>query len=273
MAFKKPLVIQNINPRTVFTIIIWLIVAWVLARPLKGIGENTYLFLGSLTSNGFQNVLHTKSFAEGLVHSKKLITEQSKTIGLLTIKVKYLENQVKEIENLKKLLSLKHQINYQTISASVIGRSADNWHKQAILDKGKNYNIMLGDAVLSHRGVIGQIIEVHKNSSVVQLISDPSYKLGCKIAKKNIIGILSGLTNSHGLLEFIPIGTNVKVGDLVVTSGITTSDLLLTYPSGHPIGKISKISKKKSKGSDLYIEVKLSENLNSLSDVLVFSPD
>ena len=46
-----------------------------------------------------------------------------------------------------------------------------------------------------------------------------------------------------------------------------------SYPPGHPVGRISKISKKKSKASDLYIEVKLSENLNSISDVLVFSPE
>ena len=274
MAFlKKPLFIQNINPRAFLTILIWLIIAWILARPLKGLGENAYLLAGSLTSHSFQLVSQAKTNIEELIQSKRLVKEQSEVISLLKIKINHLENQVKETENIKSLLNLKKGMNYKTISASIIGRSADNWHKQIILDRGANHKIMLGDVVLTSKGVVGQIVEVDKESSVVQLISDLSYRLGCKIARKNVIGILSGSTNSVGLLEFIPVGTDVNTGDLVITSGIGTNNLSPTYPAGHPIGKIKKVSKKKNKASDLYIEVKLSEDLSSLSNVLVFSPD
>ncbi|MBI3591845.1 MAG: rod shape-determining protein MreC [Candidatus Melainabacteria bacterium] len=273
MSFKKPLFIQNINPKAVFTIVIWLIVAWVLSRPLHGIGQHIYELLGTLTSSTFQNISKTKSNAEDLLKSKVLVSKQAKTISLLKIKMNYLENQIKETENLKGLLNLKRSLSYKTVCTNVIGRSADNWHKQIILDKGKEYNIMLGDSVLSAKGIIGQVVDVDKNISIVQLISDPSYKLGCKIAKKNILGILTGKTNSISIIQFIPVGSNVKTGDLVITSGIATGGLQPTYPTNHPIGKVSKVSKKKSKTSDLYIEVKLSEDLNSLSDVLVFSPN
>lgn len=272
MWIKKPLFVQSINPRTVLTIIIWLTIAWILARPLKGIGEHTYLFLGSITNNTLKSFLQSKSDLGELFKAKKIIKEQFNTISLLKIKINYLENQLKETENLKNLLNVRKQVSYRTITTSVIGRSADNWHKQIILDKGENYKIMPGDSVLSKRGIIGQIVEVNKNTSLVQLISDPSYKLGCKIVKKNTLGILSASTNTIGLLEFIPIGTDIMIGDIVVTSGIGTGDLPPTYPSGHIVGKITKVSRKKSKASDLYIEVKLSEDLNSLSDVLVFSP-
>ena len=273
MSFKKPLFIQNINPRTVFVVIIWLIAAWILSRPLQGIGKNIYVLLGTLSNNIFQNVSLSKSNLEELLSAQKIVNEQSKTISLMKIRINYLENQIKETENLKSILNLKNDLSYKTISAKIIGRSADNWHKQIILDKGTTCKIMQGDAVLSKNGVIGQIVEVDKKTSVVQVISDPSYRLGCKIAKKNIIGILSGKTNSIGLLEFIPIGSLVKAGDLVVTSGIASGNLLPTYPPGHIVGKINKVSKKKSKGSDLYIEVKLKEDLTMLSDVLIFSPD
>ena len=272
MVFKKPLFIQSINPRTAFAIILWVMLAWVLSRPLKGIGENIYKILGAATNNTFQNISQTKSTAEELLKSKFLVQEQSKTISLLKIKINYLENQIKESDNLRNLLSLKKVLHYKTIAASVIGRSADNWHKQIILDKGQDSGIMIGDSILSTKGVIGQVVDITKDFSTVQLISDPSYRLGCKIANKDILGILAGKTNSVGLVYFIPIGSNVKVGDLVVTSGITTGNLSLTYPANHPIGRVSKVSKEKSKASDLYIEVKLTEDLNSLSNVLVFSP-
>ncbi len=273
MSSRKPLLIQSINPRTIFTIIVWLILAWVLARPLQGIGKNVYLMLGSFTNNVFEGLSQSKSSAEELLQSKKLLKKRIKTISELSIRINTLENQTKETDRLKSLLDLKNHVNYKTITASVIGRSADNWHKQVIINKGKMQNIMIGDSVLTSKGIVGQIVEVDNHSSIVQLISDPSYKLGCKVNKKNILGILSGKTNSIGLLEFIPIGTDIMAGDIVVASGIASRNLSPTYPAGHPVGKIIKISRKKSRGSDLYIEVKLSEDLNTLSDVLIFSPD
>ncbi|MBI2996040.1 MAG: rod shape-determining protein MreC [Candidatus Melainabacteria bacterium] len=273
VSFKKPLFIQNITPRLIFTFVISLIVVWVLARPLKAIGEEIYFLLGSLTNNVLHNISSTKSIAGELITSKELVKKQAKLILLFEIKIKHLESQVKEIENLRNLLNLKKRLKYKTIPTTVIGRSADNWHKQIILDKGGIHNVMTGDSVISPQGVIGQVVEANTYYSIVQLISDPGYQLGCKVAKKNILGILSGKTNSISLLEFIPIDTNIAVGDLVVTSGISTKSLSPTYPPGHPVGKVIRISKKKKKASDLYIEVQLSENLNSLNNVLVFSPD
>ena len=248
-------------------------VAWILSKPLQEIGKTIYGSIGLFVNNTFELITHGKLITEELITSKKLVKEQEKIISLLEIKTNYLENQNKKINKLKEILSLKKDIRYKTVSANVIGRSPDNWHKQIIIDKGKDLNVKPGDSVISAKGVVGQVIETDKNISVVQLISDPSYKLGCKIKKRNILGILSGRTNSTSLLEFIPIGSKVKTGDIVETSGIASGGLSPSYLPGHPVGKISKISKKKSRASDLYIEVKLSENLNSLSEVLVFSPD
>ncbi len=273
MSIKKPIFSQTITPQKLLTLIVWLIVAWIFSRPLIGIGQNIYKSLGSFTSHTVQGIYESKSSAEDLLKAKTLVQKQENKISLLEIKLNYLKNQIDELDKLKKLLGLKKNLSYRATSATVIGRTPDSWHKQIIIDKGIKNRIMLGDAIVSDKGVIGQIVDIDKSNSIVQLISDPSYKLGCKIKKKNIIGILSGKTNSVGILEFIPIGTDVQVGDVVITSGIGSQSLPATYPPGHPIGKISKLSKKNNKASDLYIEVKLFEDLNSLSDVLVFSPN
>ncbi len=273
MALKKTFFVQNIKPKTIFTIFLWLMVAWALSKPLQEIGKTIYSSVGTLANNAFELVTHGKSITEELITSKKIANEQEKEISLLKTKIDYLENQNSHITQLKELLNLKKSTRYKTISANVIGRSPDNWHKQIIIDKGKNEGVKSGDSVITTKGIVGQVIETNNNTSTIQLISDPSYKLGCKIKKRNILGILSGRTNSTGLLNFIPIGTKVKTGDLVETSGIASGGFAPTYPPGHPVGKIRKTSKKKSKASDLYIEVKFSEDLNSLNNVLIFSPD
>lgn len=270
---KKQLFTLNVNPRTILTIMIWLFTAWFLSRPLQSIGQVTYKLLGVGIHNAFHGISRIRSNTEELLKAKTLVKKQLNKISLLETKINYLENEVQHHDNFRKLLNFKKDLNYKTIGVSVIGRSADNWHKQIILDKGANHNVRLGDSILSTDGVIGQVVSVNNDTSTVQLISDPSYKLGCKIARSNILGILTGKSNSIGLINFIPIGSDVKPGDLVVTSGIRAGKLPPIYPPNHPIGRVVKVSKEKSQASDLYIEVKLSENLNSLSDVLVFSPD
>ena len=268
----QSLLIQNINPRLFFLAFIFISLTWILARPLKGIGEFTYKIFGLAVNRSFEGLIEGKSNLSSLIKFKTIAQEQSKTISLLKIKLNDLKDERNETQSLKELLDLKKQLNYRAIVSSVIGRSPDNWHKQITIDKGASQNIMIGNSVLSKSGVVGQVIEVNKDFSIVQLISDTSYKLGCKIAKKNITGILSGKTNSIGLLEFIPVGTNIEIGDLVITSGIKTKDLPPVYPGGQIVGKVIRVSKKKSKTSDLYIEVKLYEDLTMLSNVLVFSP-
>ena len=271
MFLKRPLFTQNLNPKLFFLAFITISLIWILSRPLRGLCDFTYKILGLAVNNSFQSLTEVKSNLQNLIKYKITAEEQSKTISLLNIQLNYLQDEANKVQDLQKLLNLTKQLAYKAIISNVIGRSPDSWHKQIIIDKGASQNIMVGNSVLSKNGVIGQVIEVGKYYSIVQLISDPTYKLGCKIAKKNIIGILSGKTNLIGLLEFIPVGIDIKVGDVVVTSGIKTKDLPPIYPYGHNVGKVIKVSKKKGKASDLYIEVKLDEDLTMLNNVLVFS--
>lgn len=261
------------SAKAVFNIIILLVVLWILSRPLKGIGEYLYRTVGTLINNTFQNISTSKSNIDELFNAKILAKSKEKEITSLTIRVNQLKNQEEENIRLRNLLNLKKELGYKATAAEVIGRSPDNWHKQIIINKGTNNGVSKGDAVLSEKGIVGQIVEVNESTSSVQLISDPSYKIGCKVAGKDLIGILSGKTNSTGLLHFIPVGSDIKIGNKIITSGISINKVTSTYPRGYPLGKVSKISKKKNQFSDLYIEVKLNEDLTSINNVVVYSSD
>ncbi|MBI1858953.1 MAG: rod shape-determining protein MreC [Candidatus Melainabacteria bacterium] len=261
-----------ISGKALFNVILLIIFFWIVSRPLKGIGEKLYGFFGKTAHTTYQNISESRSNVNQLFKANELLNKQEETITKLNFKLNNIGSEIKENKELKSLLKIKKDLNYRTLSARIIGRSADNWHKQVIIDKGLNENIMIGDSVLSNKGIVGQIVEVNKQTSTIQLISDPSFKLGCKIVDKDLIGIVKGKTTSYGLLKYIPVGSNIKIGDKVVTSGITVSNLAPTFPKGYPIGKVSRVSKKKNKFSDLYIEVKLYEDLTKLSNVLIFSP-
>lgn len=272
MQFKSPLFLQRTKPQFLFPLIIFLAILWILFRPLQEAVEILYSISGGAVKKVSESLSKSKYSFEELLRSKTLLKKQSRTLSILKIKLNYIESEVKKTENLKKILGLQKNIAYKTLAANLVGRTPDNWHKQIIIDKGLANGIKAGDSVLSNKGIVGQIIDVSRNTSIVQLISDPTFRIGCSIGKKGTLGILSGKTNSIGIIHFVPVGSNVKKGDLVITSGISTSNLLQTYPPHHPIGKISKISRRKYKGTDLYIEVTLFENLQTLTNVLVFCP-
>ncbi len=272
MSSKWLSIVQNINPRIAFTLAICFMVLWVLSRPLKWVGENIYLICGSSLNSSFQTVAHAKSSLTELINANKNVKEQERTITLLKHKIYILENQSTGYKTLSSILSLKKSLSHRTFAANVIGRSPDNWHKQLIIDKGSSDGIKAGDSVLSNKGIVGQVVDVSNNSSFVQLISDPGFRIGCRLKRANLLGILNGNSNKSGTIQFIPIGSNVRVGDYVVTSGIASGGLPQTYPPNHPIGRISKIGKKKIKNADLYIEVKLNEDLTRTNEVLISSP-
>lgn len=249
-----------------------LIFLWILARPLRGIGEGIYFWSGRFLNSFVQSFSEAKSNINNILVANNTAIKQKRKISNLIVRNIYLENKYSEIVELSKLLELKSIFNYRTIASKVIGRTADNWHKQIILDKGLSDGIKQGNAVLTDRGLVGQVIELDKNSSIVELVSDPGFKVGCKILNKNILGITTGLNNKIAIVKYIPIDAEIAIGDLVVTSGISVKNSHPTYPQGYPIGRISKVSKNNQHGSDLYLEVRLFENLNSLNNVLVFSP-
>ncbi len=65
------------------------------------------------------------------------------------------------------------------------------------------------------------------------------------------------------MVQFTPIDTEIKIGDIVTTSGVAGR-----FKSNIPIGKVVSITKDpEKKFSD--IDVKAFENLDNLSDVIL----
>lgn len=120
--------------------------------------------------------------------------------------------------------------------ARVIGRAGAPMARMIRIDKGSNQGIRPSFPVLSHEGVLGQVLSVAPNFSDVLLITDASSAIEAKIVGSGARGLLRGITSSSEyLLEIRDIDglAQVQVGDVVVTSGQNSF-----FPSGIPIGKI-----------------------------------
>ena len=136
--------------------------------------------------------------------------------------------------------------------ARVIARVGAPMARMVRIDKGGKHGIRPSCPVLSHEGVLGQVLSVAPNFSDVLLVSDASSAIEAKIVRSGARGLLRGITSGDEyLLEIRDIeGLNlVQEGDTVVTSGQNSF-----FPDGIPIGKIIDSS---ASSDELYVSARI----------------
>ena len=84
---------------------------------------------------------------------------------------------------------------------------------------------------------MGQVIRVNPTSSVALLLTDPSHGIPVEINRTGLQTVARGGGDGRVLtLPFLPGNADVKVGDLLVSSGLGGR-----FPAGYPVGEIFDI--------------------------------
>lgn len=177
----------------------------------------------------------------------KRIYAKYKDIDKRASKVKLLEEENRELrkslDELKKTLNLKSLItDYGAINATIVNRNVGYWYNTLTIDKGENDGVKEGMIVINNEGLIGKVIKATYYNCDVKLITTPDLnnKISVGITSNDNVtyGLLSGYDKTTKYLSVVDIidNTDIKVGDKVVTSGLSE-----TYPKGISVGVVSKI--------------------------------
>jgi rod shape-determining protein MreC len=175
-------------------------------------------------------------------------------------------NLALENQKISELLDSSYKIpNHDVLLARVKSISQSRLSNKIVIDKGLNDEVALSQLVVASNGVVGQVIQVTPLFSTVRLISDPTQFMPVKNARNGIRGITKGMaSNEKGMIvEYVPLDSDVKVGDLFLTSGIGNS-----YPSGYLAGRVTSIDDSVD-ASFLSITLQPSQNMNKLEMVLI----
>jgi rod shape-determining protein MreC len=135
-----------------------------------------------------------------------------------------------------KIQDFRNNQNYASIVANVIGRDPSSWNASLIIDRGHAEGIEVGQPVVSTLGVVGRIIEVGHNTSKVILLSDPTFAVAAVVERSRENGLLTGTLEGELRLQYLTDNADVKVGDTLVTSRLSTA-----FPEGILIGHITDV--------------------------------
>lgn len=168
---------------------------------------------------------------------------------------------------LEDLLNFKEKLSFEPLAARVVGKEPAYWYQTIVVDRGRKDDVLEGMIVLAPAGVVGQVIHTSEHYSKVLLANAPSSAIDAMIQKNRTRGILKGAGERGYVLHYVLKNADVEEGDYIVTAGIGG-----VFPAGIPLGRVSKIYKKK-RGMFQEIEVKPHVDFQKLEFVFIDPTD
>ncbi len=144
--------------------------------------------------------------------------------------------RAKDYDLLRSQIALPSRPQYTAIAANVIARDTNLWYKRLIIDRGTLDGVKRDMPVVTATGVVGRVIAVGPNHSMVQVITDKHAGAGAMLQESRVKGEVRGLDNARAELKNIPANEEVKPGDVVVTTGLDR-----IYPRGLVIGTVEAV--------------------------------
>ncbi|MEN9542618.1 MAG: rod shape-determining protein MreC [Actinomycetota bacterium] len=198
----------------------------VVLAPFQKAGSSIVSPLGNLFDD-ITNLGRTQSKIDAL----KEENEQLKSQLILN------ENVVGELEQLKGVLDLAGQARFKVVPARVITRGGTaTFGETIVIDKGSSAGIKRDMTVIATSGLVGVVKSTTTNSSVILLMSDPSFRVGVRVAGTQDMGILSGGGDNRFTIQMLSATGQIKVGDVLLSRG-SSGDR--PFVPGVPVGKVS----------------------------------
>ena len=150
---------------------------------------------------------------------------------------------------------------FRSITVEILADTSNRYFSSILLKAGKSSGVSENNTIVSSRGLVGRVTEIGNKVSRGLLLSDISSRVPVSISSSEIQGILIGQNLNRPKINYIKNLNDIKVGDLVVTSGKGG-----IFPSNLVVGSVAILDKKNQN-----IEVDLFVNPKSLSRVRIIN--
>jgi len=186
-------------------------------------------------------------------------------LALLESEQARLREEVESARRVKALLGFKEERALPMVAARIVGTDIYGLTRTVTIDVGESDGVKRNMAVVTHRGIVGKIIELHGDSSMVLLATDPRFRVDGVVQRNRVKGIVEGSGGERLILKYIRQLDDIEVGDRIISSGLGG-----IFAKGLTVGEVAKVEV----GDDSffqYVEVTPSVDLERMEEVLVIT--
>jgi len=235
--------------------------------------------MGLTMASFFQNGMHEsgkflKQTFTSIAELKRLSDAYQETLSQIE-SYKGIERELEQLEQenqrLQDILDFSESVTFENIPVEVIARDPVNLYSSILINKGSRRGIQKDMAVVAYQdgmiGLVGRVVEVGLNTSLVMPLSDKSSYVAARIQENRFQGLVHGNgINSNTLqMEYVSRKalSSIQKEDLVLTSGLNS-----LYPSDIIVGRIVSIESREY-ASSLDLELQPVVDFDRLEYLLV----
>lgn len=186
------------------------------------------------------------------------------SLELLRLREAQLENdRLRQLLQFRSSQVVAENFRAAKVLASNPGRIANT----ILIDLGHADDIVTRLPVVTADGLVGRVLEVHQNTSVVQLLLDRNCRVSAVVQRESRTQGIVTCEEGVFYLRNVGVRSDITVGDVVVSSGLGD-----VFPGGLYIGRVESLG---AVGQELFREVILSPGVNftNLEEVFVLKVD
>jgi rod shape-determining protein MreC len=173
-----------------------------------------------------------------------------------------------ENERLTREMRLSRALPWAGSWARVVNKTPSDWYGSFFINKGSDDNISVNDTVLGMQeervALAGRVFEVYPKFSKVLLLTNAAASAVCAIAPAGFEALVEGKGTWLLKMNYVPEESALAEGAELVTA---PGGLL--FPSGVPVGRVTKLYPRESFMNFITADVSPYVNVNMLKEVFV----
>jgi rod shape-determining protein MreC len=154
----------------------------------------------------------------------------------LGAQVAILREQAAENDRLRGMLNLAKQFECSFLLVKVIARDPSEGFRSIVITAGSKDGVQQWMPVVGEKGVVGKVVQVMHNISLVQILRDPANRISVMARRSRSFGILETIDGNQFFVRYRS-HEDVNSGDTITTSGLGG-----IYPAGLTVGFIDRIA-------------------------------
>lgn len=138
---------------------------------------------------------------------------------------------------LERIAEIRADFEVPMLSSELVGVDPSPWFRSVLIDRGKTHGVRSGMPVISELGLVGLVTETSTRAAKAMLVLDRQSAVDGIVQRSRSRGIVRGHGTDQLDFEFVVRGSNVRIGDVVISSGLGG-----VYPKGIRIGEVASVS-------------------------------